>query len=599
MKPLSYPQRVRQGIADFRAVFGTLAKRVPGVIAIMLASTALDLLGVALVAPFLATLFSLGAKMPAWIPFGSDLSYGLGLQILALTLLAVFALKGVAAYWAQRKITRFTEFERARIMGRLLRAFQAMPYELHSARNSAEFVNKVLWYSHGCTAGVLSPLMRMAADLSVFVVLGAFLAWTDWRAVSLLLALLAAVFLVVGNFVRPRLTTQEKLSAGHNAGLIEATSQALAGLREVRLLGREAYFHARLLERAAGLAESTSRASALQLIPRHAVEVAIVGFLIVLVWVTRTGGESAQALVPVLGTFAAAAMRLMPASTAILSSWNSLRSNAFALHEVARDLALPQEKVELLRTPWMPAVAAEVFRELRLENVHFSYAGATVPAIRDVSLTVKAGDVVALTGRSGSGKSTLADVIMGMLAPQSGTVSVNGWDIAGDMKRWHEMIAFVPQTVYLIDDTLRRNVALGEPDAQIDESSVLRAVAEAQLDTLVAELGQGLDTVVGERGARLSGGQRQRVAIARALYHNRQFIVLDEATSALDAETEEAVVQTMRALRGRKTLVVIAHKPSLTEDATTFVRLDESEHGEGVDASLMVGTAKARGHATG
>lgn len=564
-------------IADFRLVLGDAWRLMPAVVAMMLLAMTLDLLAVALVAPFLSVLLSPGAALPAWLPFRDALASDTGLRWLAIALLAAFAVKGAVAYWTQKRITRVTEEERAKIMERLLGAFQAMPYEQHLRMNSAELVNMVVWHTQACASGVLGSLMRLFADLLVFLALGIFLAWTDVRAVCLLIALLAVAFFAVGSFVRPRLSSANQTNARLNADIYLSVSQALAGLREVRILGCEAYFRDRLRRTASGLAESSSTLVAMQFAPRHAVEITIVGFLVVLVWLTHSGGAAALTLVPVLGTFAAAAVRLMPASTAILGNWNNLRAARFALRELARKLDSAAPPVGPPRGGGAD-LAAEPFRELRVDEAWFTYPGATAPALKGISFRIRAGEVAAFIGRSGSGKSTLADLTLGLLRPQRGSVQVNGWGVGTNLAQWHRMVAYIPQTVYLIDDSLRRNIALGVPDGEIDAARMRRAVTDAQLEEVVAGLPDGLDTVVGERGARLSGGQRQRVAIARALYYDRQVLVLDEATSALDPETEAVIVATIKALRHQRTVIVIAHKASLSADATTVVRLDrESE----------------------
>lgn len=563
-------------ILDARLVIGDAWRRLPGVLAMMLLAMGFDLLGVALVSPFLSVLLYTDSATPPWFPMSEFLLHGAGLRWLAIALFVTVTLKGLVAYATQRRISQVTETERAKLMDRLLGAYQGMPYELHLRRNSADLVNVIVWYTQAYTSGVLGSTLRLFADLLVFIALGAFLAWTDLRAVAILLSILAAVFLVVGRFVRPPLMAANQLNANLNSSVYLSVSQALMGLREVRILGREQFFRERLRSAANGLAESSSVVTALQLVPRQAIEVAVIGFLVALVWLTRSGNSSMHVLVPVLGTFAFAAIRLMPASTAILGNWNTLRASRFALRELAKNLSLiAADQTASMQISDRPVTdEAEKFRELEVDSIDFTYADALEPALKGMTFKIRAGEVVAFVGRSGSGKSTLADIVLGLLSPQKGAIRVNGWDVATNIRRWHTMVAYIPQAVYLIDDTLRRNIALGVPDEEVSAERVDRAVKDAQLGDLVAKLPAGLDTVIGERGTRFSGGQRQRVAIARALYYDRQFLLLDEATSALDSETEEAVLQTIKALHGNRTLLVIAHKPSLIAGATTVIRLD-------------------------
>jgi len=487
----------------------------------------------------------------------------------------VFLVKGVAAFQLHRSIALLTARERARLMTRLLTAYQAKPYEFHCNRNSSDLINMVLWHTSAFSGAIMSSLLVCISDGLVFLALGLFLAWTDYRAVALLAVVIAAVFFFVARLVRPRLSRVARASRDRSEEIVESVSQSLGALREVRVLGREAFFAQRLRAAAEGLAGASASQTALNIVPKQSMEIAMVGFLVLLVWLAHSSDGLAIAVIPVLGTFAVAAVRLMPASTSLLSAWNNLRAYRFALRELAQELTVTSDTGAAIGNPLEMPAKAEIFVGLELQGVAFSYPGLADATLRDVSLHIAAGEIVGLMGRSGAGKSTLADVILGLLQPTAGSVRVNGRDIRGQVPRWHRMAAYIPQTVYLIDDTLRRNIALGVPDHEIDPERMADAVRMAQLEELVARLPQGLETFVGERGVRLSGGQRQRAAIARALYHDRQFLILDEATSALDDETEREVVEAVRALRGVRSVLIIAHRESTLRPANRIIHLNE------------------------
>ena len=203
----------------------------------------------------------------------------------------------------------------------------------------------------------------------------------------------------------------------------------------------------------------------------------------------------------------------------------------------------------------------------------FLYEGSSAFALQDISVIIRKGESVGFIGSSGAGKSTLVDVLLGLLHPRSGRVTVDGQDIQTDCRRWQDQIGYVPQSIYLTDDTIRRNVAFGLSDGHIDDAAVARAIQSAQLESFIASLPQGLDTVVGERGVRLSGGQRQRIGIARALYHDPAVLVLDEATSSLDTDTERGVMDSVRNLHGLKTIIIVAHRMSTVIDCDRLYRL--------------------------
>jgi ABC-type multidrug transport system fused ATPase/permease subunit len=237
-----------------------------------------------------------------------------------------------------------------------------------------------------------------------------------------------------------------------------------------------------------------------------------------------------------------------------------------AVEELSRELPAP---------PARSAGIPVTFREsLVLDGVSFQYGGTTTNALDQINLTVPCGSSVGIVGSSGAGKSTLVDIVLGLLVPTTGRVLVDGVDIATAPRGWQQRVGYVPQSIFLSDDSIRANVAFGIDPACVDEAAVLRAAAAAQLDRFLAELPDGLDTLVGERGVRLSGGQRQRIGIARALYHDPQVLILDEATSALDTATERDVMQAVDSLHGTKTLIIVAHRLSTVAKCDALYRLD-------------------------
>jgi len=298
------------------------------------------------------------------------------------------------------------------------------------------------------------------------------------------------------------------------------------------------------------------------ILPRYAVEAAMLTVLVGVAGLRLALEGSAAEAIPLLAMFAAAGVRLMPASTSLMQSLNTLRATRFVLGELADELRELGTSAVPERAALEPARGPEPmqpFRELRLERVSFAYRGTSRPVFTELSLSIRAGEAVGLAGPSGAGKSTAADLILGFLEPSAGRVLVNGDDIRRDLRAWLARAAYIPQAPYLLDDTLLRNIVFGTPEERIERARVERAIDDAQLRELVDALPAGIHSEVGERGVRLSGGQRQRLAIARALYQRREFLVLDEATSALDADTERDVLRAVRALHGRTTLLVIAH----------------------------------------
>lgn len=584
--------RLRVLKAEVSFVGGDSLKRAPLIVLFMLFSTGLDLLAVALVAPFVSLLIGKSvaiALFPGWLILilGED-----PVGTLGIALVIVFTGKALATFRLQGNITRMSESIRAELMTRLLSAYQHRPYRFHLDNSSAELTNRLVWYTQAFANGFVGSVLRLISDGMVFIALGTLIALANMMAVMLLLMVLSIVFAIVLFYTRHRAAKLNKSTAALTAEVMHSANQAIGGLREVRILGCEGYFLARLSKAGRGLVDATALLTVLNLIPRQAIELAMIVFLVALVFFSRLDGASGAALLPLLGLIGAAALRLMPASTALLSGINQVRSNRFVVGVLARDLALEK----LAKTESSPsqsnyqrpeigplnskptesslgAMPTQRFQNLSAHAIAFSYAADRNCVFENLSFEINAGETVGLVGPSGAGKSTLADLLLGFLDPTAGRVLINGTDLRGAYRDWQSMVAYIPQQSYLIDDTLRRNVALGVADAEINDDKVRAALEDAQLGQVLRELKGGLDTQLGERGVRFSGGQRQRVSIARALYHDREFLVLDEATSALDEETEREIVDTIRSLAGKKTILLISHRESTLAVASRYISI--------------------------
>jgi ABC-type multidrug transport system fused ATPase/permease subunit len=310
--------------------------------------------------------------------------------------------------------------------------------------------------------------------------------------------------------------------------------------------------------------------STLKQMPRLWLEVLAIAGLVVMVLVMLTQGRATESVLPILGFFAVAAFRLMPSANRILGAVQAVRYDLPVINVIFRDMQLPIPNKEIEK---LPSIAFN--NTIELHRVSFSYKGSIEPVIKDIELKIERGESVGIIGPSGSGKSTLVDIILGLLKPSSGEVRVDSYDINTYLRSWQNNIGYVPQSIYLTDDTLRRNVAFGLANEIIDEVAVIRAIRSAQLEEFVSELPDGLDTQVGEHGVRLSGGQRQRIGIARALYHDPAVLVLDEATSSLDIETEAGVMEAIQALHGDKTIIIVAHRLSTVEDCDRIYELEK------------------------
>jgi ABC-type multidrug transport system fused ATPase/permease subunit len=278
--------------------------------------------------------------------------------------------------------------------------------------------------------------------------------------------------------------------------------------------------------------------------------------------------KDAESIVPVVGLFAATAFRVLPSVNKIVNGRQTLKVSRSTIETIYQDLRL------YITDPSEADKPKVDFDLLKIEALNFHYEKVELDVLKNINISINRGEAVGFVGQSGSGKSTLIDIMLGLLEPQRGSILINGKNIESVRQSWQKTIGYIPQTIFLMDDSLRRNIAIGIADNEIDEVAITEALKSAQLEDFVSSLPEGLDTVVGERGVRLSGGQRQRIGIARALYHRPSVLVLDEATSSLDTETEKGVMQAVQALQGDKTVIIVAHRLSTVEYCDRLYRLD-------------------------
>ena len=482
--------------------------------------------------------------------------------------------------------TRLIQDVRADVGQRLFHAYLYNPYTFHLQRNPAQLVSTIQGEVNR-TMVLLESALRLAREGLVLVLVFGLLGLIDpWVCVWVfgLLATASGIFYFI---VRRSLRRRGKQIQKHWGRVTQVMNQALGAIKEAKILGREAHFEGKFAAEVRGIRRHEAFQQVIGALPRLFLEVMAVTAVLIVVAVFVWLGRPIQSLLPVLALLAIASVRLVPSLSLINSAISSVRYNQAALDLVCAELdtleASPPESPN-------PRDAENGARHrpntLGLQGVHYRYPEAAGEALSGVSLEIKAGEVVAFVGPSGAGKSTLVDVMLGLLPPTRGEVRVDGRDVRSDVGAWQRQIGYVPQEIYLIDDTIRRNIAFGLADDTIDEVAVARAVAAAQLDTFVQTLPAGLDTVIGNWGVRISGGQRQRIGIARALYHNPGVLILDEATSSLDNETERDVIAAITRQRGDRTIIMIAHRLTTVQDCDRLYLLENGrvmDHGSFAD----------------
>ncbi len=560
-----------------RKIFAVLRpgqrRRAYWLFALMLVAMVLETLGVGLIIPFLALVSEpdIGSRYPMLQPYLERLGNPDQKTLIVfgmLGMLGFFAIKNAFLAFMVWQRSAFVADTQAGLSRRLFRAYLVQPYTFHLRRNSAQLIRNVSVESNQFTAG-LNSLIELVTQGLVLIGIGALLLVVEPIGGLVALLILGTAGTLFQYVTKRRVRRWGKARRFHQGKIIQHLQQGLGGVKDIKLLGHEDDFLAQYATHAIGNAQAERKRKFLNGLPRLWFEFLAVLGLVALVVSMLAQGRAIEAIIPTLAVFAAAAFRLMPKLGQVTTSSQELRFVGPVIDSVHAELR------DLERVTPEPCMGPLPFtQEIRLEGVAFTYEGASVAALSEIDITIPIGASVGFIGGSGAGKSTLIDVILGLIRPSSGRVLVDGTDIGTNLRGWQDQVGYVPQSIFLTDDSLRRNIAFGIVDECIEESSVLAALESAQLDELVASLPDGLDTLVGERGVRLSGGQRQRIGIARALYHDPAVLVLDEATSALDTATERGVMDAVDALQGNKTIIIVAHRLTTVAHCDKLYRLD-------------------------
>jgi ATP-binding cassette, subfamily B, bacterial PglK len=545
---------------------------------LLVITAVVEIVGVAAVIPFLALLadpasvFSLPVAGPLLMGSGIDDPFVLlrwtGV-VLAIVLLLANGLVILTNWW----LLRFSWSVNHRLSARLLRHYLEQPYAFTLSRNTAALANKVVvevrqLMENSVHAGleVLTRGVVVAALVGFLVSLDPLLAMVVFGALG---GAYGTIYLISRRYLR-RIGVE---SVAVGAARLKAVNEALGAFKDLKISGREMSAFVQYDRLAERYGEVQAARTAISRLPRYALEAIAVGGLVVTASIMAGRTGTFISILPMLGAYAFAGLRMMPLMQQLFDAVTRSRFGIGSLDAIEEDLLQVGSGEGALDARAAPFPFE---RAITVRHVHFTYAESDAPILRDVSLEVPRGCSLALIGHTGSGKTTLVDVLLGLLIPDAGTVEVDGVQVTTERRRaYRQLFGYVPQTVYLLDDTLKRNVALGLPDDQIDMEAVRYACRLAQIDEYIeTELPLGYETVVGERGVRLSGGQRQRIGIARALYHRPPVLVFDEATSALDIHTERHVYDALELIARDHTVITIAHRLDTVAKSSTVVVLD-------------------------
>lgn len=560
-------------VKKLRYVFDRKDKmKLIGLAMLMIVGSILELLAVAVFNPFIEVLMQTSSIEDdsflklffAHIHLNGIEQY---LVMLSALIAVIYLVKNIYLSFLQNTILSFSYTTRMNLATRLLTTYMNEPYTFHLSKNIAE-MQRCLQSDTSQFMSLINSCLQLTVEMVTCLALAAYLFHTSHSitvVIGVLLLLCIGLFFMISKKVSSRLGRQNER---YNAKLFQWINQSLGGIKELKILQREEYFIDSYKTNYKKLIWGARVNELISALPKYIVEtVAMVGLVFAIIIKLLFGHGALETFIPQIAVFAVAAFRLLPSVGRVNAYINSIMYNKASLDMIYDDLKeIDSEPVQ--EAEWQGEKENWIFNKgVIVEHVTYHYPDSDVEVLHDISMEIPKGKTVALIGPSGAGKTTLADIILGLLPPTSGVVRMDQHNIYENLRSWREKLGYIPQTIYLSDDTIRNNIAFGIYQEQIDDNAIWKALEKAQLKEFVQGLENGLDTYVGDRGVRLSGGQRQRIGIARALYHDPEILVLDEATSALDSSTEQAVMESIESLQGLKTMIIIAHRLTTIKNA--------------------------------
>ncbi len=491
-------------------------------------------------------------------------------------LVVTFAVKNLFLFVQQKLTLAFVYTNQFATSERMMRSYLRRGYEFYLNADTAVVQRSITSDVNNMYALILALLQLMSDGVMSLFVVG-YCLMTNGVLTMLLAASLVLLMALIKNILKPIMYKAGKDNQDYYSGLFKWISQTVQGIKEVKVTGKEQYFVDEYRKCGSGYVSAVQRYSLYNNIPKLLIETVCIAVMMGYMIVLTLLGTATENMLEVLSTLAAAAFVLLPAVNRINNQINSIAyfepffmgvsdnlQDEISDNKVDISFATDEEKLPLRRA-------------IELKDIVYAYPNTDKLIFDHASLTIPIGTSVGIVGTSGAGKSTIVDILLGLLEVQEGSICADGAEVKSRYRNWLKNIGYIPQMIFMLDDTIRRNVAFGVHDENIDEERVWEVLREAQLDEFVRELPEGLDTGIGERGIRLSGGQRQRIGIARALYYDPEVLILDEATSALDNDTEAAIMDSINRLHGRKTLVIIAHRLQTIEKCDLVYRVENGQ----------------------
>lgn len=548
---------------------------------LILIGTALETVGIAAIIPFVNSIMYpekiVKNKYAAYVYEMFHLDNPMQFVILlAIMLIIVYILKNAFLIFMNDAQYRFIYNNQKRMAHRLLSCYLEQPYVFHLHHNSAELINNISSDVDIFFTTMLQCIL-VTTDASICVAIVVILLIVD-KTITISVAIMLGLFIVL--FAQKYKKSLRKMGEDRRKYAIKNTKciqQAFGGIKEIKILNREQYFSDVYEEQYNKYAEARRKAATYSTLPKPIMETVSIIALMAVVAFKISRGVAMEYFIPTMSVFALAVIRILPSCSKIAANMSAIMFGKSSIDALYNDLKSIEPYERVTKDKENIGDKMEFEKEIKLEELSFRYSDTNKWILDNINMVIPKNKSIAFIGPSGAGKTTLADIMLGILEYEKGNLYIDKVNVKKNLQGWQARMGYIPQSIFLTDDTIRRNIAFAVSDKEIDDKKVWDAIEKAQLKEFIEGLPEGIDTEIGERGVRLSGGQRQRIGIARALYNDPEVLVLDEATSALDNDTEKAVMEAINALSGKKTLIIIAHRLSTIENCDIVFEVKDGQ----------------------
>jgi ATP-binding cassette, subfamily B, bacterial PglK len=555
---------------------GDDVKKLPWMLLLFLSISVFEIAGLGLIVPYISLIISPDSVLDSYVyilisgTFG-DKSIESLLIVFGCMLIVIFIIKATLSIIINQKILNFSNHKGAKLRRELLKSYQNMNYEEYLHRNSSEYIHSIQILATQFSQNTMVAVLRFFSEGILVLSILVFLAIIDILALIIITSLVT-IFIYFYDFIFAERIKEYGFKVNqYQIKIVRGVNEAINGFKEIRVLGKEKYFYDKVSDMSMKYADTYTKSLVLTTASRYILELLLIVFIVTIVILAIFTDRDLLMMVPTLTVFGLAALRLMPAANTFSTGLSQMRFGYDATNIIFNDLydnkKIVESKTLLKRN--------KDFESLELANVSFSYGEKNV--FNNVSLSISKGSSIGIIGATGSGKTTLINLILGLITLTSGSIILNKRITKDNINPLEGISGYIPQHTFLVDDTIKKNIALGLSDDEIDSDKVIDAIRLARLFDFVDGLPNGLDTIIGEHGNRLSGGQRQRLSLARAFYFNRQLLIMDEATSALDSLTEQEIASEIKALKGQVTTIIVAHRYTTLKECDHIYEIKDGE----------------------